>query len=311
MTTANVDRQLQSASSTTPSPSSPAREVEGIYQAPDLHWVGDGFRVAGYFSNIPGALRKLNPFLLLDYHPTYDYAPSARPRGVGVHPHRGFETVTIAWQGSVAHHDSAGGGGVIGPGDAQWMTAASGVLHKEYHEESYARRGGPFQMAQLWVNLPKQHKMAEPRYQAIVAEQMGVVTLPEGAGFVRILAGEYRGVAGPAKTFTPMSVFDVRLSAKGTVDFSFPARDSAGLLVMKGDVTVNGSKARMHDLVVFANVGERVHIEASDEAHLLVLSGEPIDEPIVQYGPFVMNTKEEIAQAFDDFKRGKFGYLED
>lgn len=287
------------------------REIEGIYKAPAPHWVGDGFRVAGYFSNIPGAVQKLDPFLMLDYHPEHHYTPSQKPRGVGVHPHRGFETVTIAWQGSVAHHDSTGGGGVIGPGDVQWMTAASGILHKEYHEESYSLRGGPFQMAQLWINLPRAHKMAAPRYQALGSEQMGLVTLPDGAGTVRMLAGAYRGVAGPAKTFTKLHISDVRLNAAGAIDFDFPSRDNAGLLVMKGDVVINGSSATLHDFVVFANRGEQIHVEAVTETQLLVLSGEPIGEPIVQYGPFVMNTKQEIAQAVSDFNRGAFGTLED
>lgn len=287
------------------------RALDGIYEAPGLHWVGDGFRVAGYFSAIPNAVRKLSPFLLLDYHPTYEYSPTTRPRGVGVHPHRGFETVTIAWQGSVAHHDSSGGGGVIGPGDVQWMTAASGILHKEYHEESYARRGGPFQMAQLWVNLPRAHKMSEPRYQAIVADQIAVVTLPGDAGSVRVIAGEYEGARGPAETFTEIDVFDICLNEGGTVLLSFPERHNLGLLVMKGDVTINGTRVQSDRFVVFKNEGERVRITADSEAQLLVLGGEPIDEPVVQHGPFVMNTREEIAQAFADFRSGKFGYLED
>jgi redox-sensitive bicupin YhaK (pirin superfamily) len=287
------------------------RRIEGIYAAPGFHWVGDGFRVAGYFSAIPDAVRKLSPFLLLDYHPTYNYAPATRPRGVGVHPHRGFETVTIAWQGSVAHHDSSGGGGVIGPGDVQWMTAASGILHKEYHEESYARRGGPFQMAQLWVNLPRAHKMAAPRYQALTADQIGLVQLPADAGVVRIVAGEFAGVKGPAKTHTKIDLFDVRLNSGGAVELEFAARDNAALLVMQGELTVNDRPATAHDFVVFENAGERIVIRAGSEAQLLVLSGEPIDEPVVQYGPFVMNTDREIAQAFADFNAGKFGQLED
>jgi redox-sensitive bicupin YhaK (pirin superfamily) len=287
------------------------RALEGIYRPPPLHWVGDGFRVYGYFSVIPDAMRKLSPFLMLDYHPEYPYPPAERPRGVGVHPHRGFETVTWAWQGSVAHHDSAGGGGVIGPGDAQWMTAASGVLHKEYHEENYSRRGGAFQMAQLWVNLPKAHKMTTPRYQAIPAGEMGVVTLPEGAGTVRILAGEFGGVRGPAATFTPVRVFDVRLPADGRVTFDIPARDTLALLVMKGEATFNGTPARLHDFVLFANDGERLEVEAAEETQLLLLSGEPIPEPVVQYGPFVMNSPQEIQQAFLDFGSGRFGHLED
>ncbi len=289
-----------------------AREVEGVYPAPGLHWVGDGFRVAGYFSVIPDAARKLDPFLLLDYHPEYAYSPTSQRRGVGVHPHRGFETVTFAFQGSVAHHDSAGGGGVIGPGDVQWMTAASGILHKEYHEESYSRRGGPFQMAQLWVNLPRVHKLAPPRYQPITAAQIGLVTLPHGAGTVRVIAGEFEGVRGPAMTFTPINIYDVRLADRGQVAFSFPARQTAALLVMKGEVAINGAtEARENDFVLFKNAGEKISLVASSEAQLLVLNGEPIAEPIVQYGPFVMNTEQEIHEAFADFRSGKFGYLED
>jgi len=289
----------------------PPREIEAVYPAPALHWVGDGFRVAGYFSAIPDAFRKLDPFLLLDYHPAYDYAPTQQRRGVGVHPHRGFETVTFAFQGSVAHHDSSGGGGVIGPGDVQWMTAASGILHKEYHEESYSRRGGPFQMVQLWVNLPRAHKMDPPRYQPILAAEMGVVTLPAGAGLVRVVAGEYRGVQGPAQTFSPINIYDARLSRGGHVEFSFPARQTAALLVMNGDISIGDMRATANDFVLFRNAGERVAIEATSEAQLLVLNGEPLREPVVQYGPFVMNTPREIQQAFADFSAGKFGHLED
>ena len=293
-------------------PTGKAREIEGIYRAPALHWVGDGFRVAGYFSAIPDAVRKLDPFLLLDYHPEYDYSPTTKRRGVGVHPHRGFETVTFAFQGSVAHHDSAGGGGVIGPGDVQWMTAASGILHKEYHEESYGRRGGPFQMVQLWVNLPRANKLSPPRYQPIASAQMGVATLANGSGTVRVVAGEFQGVHGPAMTFTPINIYDARLSARGQVEFSFPARQTVALLVMKGDIAINGaSEARANDFVLFKNAGERISIVASSDAQLLVLNGEPIAEPVVQYGPFVMNTEQEIRQAFADFNSGKFGYLED
>ncbi|HKE15922.1 MAG TPA: pirin family protein [Kofleriaceae bacterium] len=287
------------------------RSIDGIHRAPPLHWVGDGFRVAGYFHAIPDAVRKLSPFLLLDYHPPYDYAPTSTPRGVGVHPHRGFETVTLAWQGSVAHHDSAGGGGIIGPGDVQWMTAASGVLHKEYHEAGYARTGGPFHMAQLWVNLPAAHKMDAPRYQALLAGQMGIVALPGGAGEVRVIAGEYRGVRGPARTFTPIDLHDVRLATGGALPLSFPAPHTAAVLVMKGAIEVQGRTGREGDLVLFARDGEQIAIEARADAHLLVLSGLPIDEPVVQYGPFVMNSQREIVQAFGDLERGAFGQLED
>jgi redox-sensitive bicupin YhaK (pirin superfamily) len=286
------------------------REIEGIYPAPGLHWVGDGFRVTGYFSAIPDATRKLDPFLLLDYHPEYDYSPTARRRGVGVHPHRGFETVTIAFQGSVAHRDSSGGGGVIGPGDVQWMTAASGILHEEYHEESFGRSGGPFQMAQLWVNLPRAHKLAPAGYQSIASDQIGVARLADAAGVVRVIAGEFQGVRGPARTFTPINVYDARLSSGGAVEFSFAAGQTAALLVMEGDVTINArAEARKHDFVLFRTEGERIAIHANSQAQLLVLNGERIDEPLVQYGPFVMNSEEEIERAILDFNTGKFGRM--
>ncbi len=288
------------------------RAIHGIYPAPAPHWVGDGFRVRGYFSAIPNAERRLSPFLLLDYGAPYDYPPTEdMRRGVGPHPHRGFETVTIAFQGSVAHHDSTGQGGVIGPGDVQWMTAASGILHREYHEASYARRGGPMQMAQIWVNLPRAHKMDPPGYQALTADRMGLAKLPDGKGVVRVIAGEHDGVRGPAKTFTPVRLFDVSLAKGGRADFSFPERENTALLVMKGEVLVNGREAKTDDFVLFENEGELVSIEAVSEAQLLLLNGEPIDEPVVSYGPFVMNTRQEIAQAIEDFDGGKFGHLED
>ncbi len=288
------------------------RDIDAIHGAPDFHWVGDGFHVAGYFSVIPNAMRRLSPFLMLDYHPPYDYTPTTQPRGVGVHPHRGFETVTFAWEGSVAHHDSTGAGGVIGPGDVQWMTAASGILHKEFHEEGYSRRGGRFHMAQLWVNLPRANKMSAPGYQGISSDRMGVVTLPNSAGTVRVIAGEFEGVRGPARTFTRIDVYDVRLNSAGLLPLTFPARHNLAVLVMKGEVVVNrGRTARTNDFILFKNEGERVDLTASSDAHLLVLSGEPIEEPIAAYGPFVMNTPDEIRQAMVDFNAGKFGHLDD
>ncbi|MBL8600779.1 MAG: pirin family protein [Myxococcales bacterium] len=307
---------LTAAATETRAPTAPlterVRAVEAVYTPPGTHWVGDGFRVAGYFSVIPEAARRLSPFLLLDYHPTWHYAATTRRRGVGVHPHRGFETVTLAWQGSVAHHDSAGGGGVIGPGDVQWMTAASGILHKEYHDEAFSRAGGPFQMAQLWVNLPRAHKMAAPKYQALRAAEMGLVTLADGAGTVRVVAGAYEGVRGPAETFTPINVYDVRLNAGGALPLRFEAAHTAAVLVMSGSVTVNGTHtAKGNDLVVFKNEGDAITLVADAEAQLLVLNGAPIDEPIVQYGPFVMNTAAEIRQAIVDFNSDRFGTLDD
>ena len=288
------------------------RPIDGIYGPPPLHWVGDGFRVAGYFSAIPDAVRRLSPFLMLDYHPPHTYSPTTKRRGVGVHPHRGFETVTLAWEGRIAHHDSSGGGGVIGPGDVQWMTAASGILHKEYHEESFGREGGRFHMAQLWVNLPRSHKMTKPRYQPLVASAMGRLELPGGAGLVRIIAGELGGVRGPAETVTPMRVLDASLKAGALLELPLPGRENTAVLVMSGSVKLQGAtRARASDFVLFKNEGHGVRIEAEEDAHLLVLSGEPIDEPVVQYGPFVMSTRREIEEALYDFQSGKFGYLAD
>ena len=288
------------------------RKIEGIYQAPPAHWVGDGFRVLGYFSKIPDAERKLSPFLLLDYHPRHEYAPTSnKRRGVGPHPHRGFETVTVAFEGSVAHHDSTGAGGVIGPGDVQWMTAARGILHREYHEEKFAARGGAMQMAQIWVNLPRANKMDAPGYQPLAAADMGAVKLPEENGLVRVIAGEYRGVRGPARTHTPILMLDARLTAGGKADFAIPSAHNAAILVMKGEVTLNGRSAKANDFVLFANEGEAVRAAAQSEAQLLVLAGEPIAEPVVAYGPFVMNSVREIEQAVSDFNAGKFGVLAD
>jgi redox-sensitive bicupin YhaK (pirin superfamily) len=297
---------------TAPTVSTEVRRIDRVVAAPRPHWVGDGFHVSGFFNAIPDAQRKLSPFLLLDYGAPREFPPTANARrGVGPHPHRGFETVTIAFQGSVAHHDSTGKGGVIGPGDVQWMTAASGILHREYHEESFARRGGTMQMAQIWVNLPRAHKMDPPGYQTITADRIAAANLPNGAGTVRVIAGEYLGVRGPAKTFTPVTMLDVRLVEKGRADIDVPARHNAALLVMKGEIAVSSETASENEFVVFANAGERIAVEAKSEAHLLLLAGEPIEEPVVSYGPFVMNTEGEIRQAMLDFQAGKFGELED
>jgi redox-sensitive bicupin YhaK (pirin superfamily) len=288
------------------------RKIGLVVSGPEVHWVGDGFRVKGYFSRIPDAERRLDPFLLLDYAEPYDFPPTDNSRrGVGPHPHRGFETVTLAFQGSVAHHDSTGKGGVIGPGDVQWMTAASGILHREYHEEGYARRGGPMQMAQIWVNLPRSRKMDPPGYQALTADRMGIVKLQDGAGVVRVIAGEFQGVRGPATTHTPVRMFDMRLAAKGKVELSFPARENTAILVMSGQVSINGTRVGTNDFVLFENEGERIALEAHSDAQLLLLNGEPIGEPIVAYGPFVMTTTGEIRQAMLDFQAGRFGTLEE
>lgn len=290
--------------------SSPLRSVNAVYRPPGLHWVGDGFRVHGYFNTIPEAARRLSPFLLLDYHPAYDYEPTDSPRGVGVHPHRGFETVTIAFQGSVAHHDSAGNGGVIGPGDVQWMTAASGILHKEYHEAEFARRGGTFQMAQLWVNLPRAHKMDAPRYQGLTSAEMGEVNLPDGAGQVRVVAGQFQDARGPAKTFSPIELYHIKLKAGRSLEVPLPQSYNVALLIMDGTLAFSdATSAQKHDFVIFKHDGDALRVTAQADAEWLVMSGEPIDEPVVQYGPFVMNTPQEIQQAFVDYNQGKFGSL--
>jgi redox-sensitive bicupin YhaK (pirin superfamily) len=288
------------------------RKIAGIYHGAPIHWVGDGFRVSNYFPSGNDFGQRVSPFILMDYAPPHRFPPTERhQRGVGPHPHRGFETVTLAFEGSVAHHDSSGSAGVIGPGDVQWMTAASGVMHKEYHEQEFARTGGIFHMMQLWVNLPQVHRMDQPRYQALTAEQMGQVELPDSGGHVRVIAGEYQGVKGPAKTFTPVGMCDVRLNSAGQATFSTAARDNALLLVMQGEVEINGEIACGLDLVLFENEGEKITVRARQEARFLLLSGEPIVEPVVQYGPFVMNTEREIRQAIEDFNSGKFGHLAD
>jgi redox-sensitive bicupin YhaK (pirin superfamily) len=289
------------------------RKINGIYRGAGFHWVGDGFRVTNYFPSSNNFAQKISPFVLLDYHPPFNYppAPGGQPRGVGVHPHRGFETVTIAFEGSVAHNDSAGNSGVIGPGDVQWMTAASGVLHKEYHEKTFSQTGGPMHMMQIWVNLPKAHKMDKPRYQGIVAGQIPPVQLPDEAGQVRVIAGEYNGVKGPARTFTPINLFDILLNPNGRLSLNFPSHENTALMVLNGDVRINGKNATTLDLVLFENEGEEIAVEARTQAQLLLLNGEPIDEPVVQYGPFVMNTQQEIREAIADFNEGKFGHLQD
>ena len=288
------------------------RTVERIVAPPEAHWVGDGFWVHNF---IPGAhgleMERMTPFILLDYNSRYTFGPSERPRGVGVHPHRGFETVTIAYRGRVEHHDSHGGGGVIGEGDVQWMTAAGGVLHKEFHEREWSRRGGEFQMVQLWVNLPAADKMSQPKYQAIANASMGKVRLPDGAGTVEVIAGEYGGVCGPASTFTPIHLYNLRLKRGGGVSLAFPSDYNTGLLVVEGSVRVNGREVPADHFVLMADDGEEFGVEAAEDAVVLVLSGEPIREPIAAHGPFVMNTREELVQAFEDYDRGSFGYLED
>lgn len=285
-------------------------KVERIVAPPPRHWVGDGFNVHGFFPHGPLTGKRMSPFFLLDYNALTEFPPREEPFGVGPHPHRGFETVTIAYKGKVAHHDSRGGGGVIGEGDVQWMTAGSGLLHKEYHEEEYNRTGGPFQMVQLWVNLPAKDKMTTPKYQAITNAKMGRVELPLG-GEVEIIAGEFGGEKGPATTFTPVHLFNLKMKKGERADFSFPSGYTTAVLAIEGSALVNGTeKLPVNNLALLERDGEEFTVEALEDGIFLLMSGEPINEPIAQYGPFLMNTQSEIAQAIDDYQQGKFGYLE-
>ncbi len=287
------------------------KQIEKIYNRPARPgMVGDGFRVFNYFPNGQITQQRVSPFLLMDFNAEYDFGPSDHLRGVDVHPHKGFETVTIAYKGSVAHHDSTGNSGVINPGDVQWMTAGAGILHKEYHEKEFSKKGGPFEMIQLWVNLPAKNKLANPQYQAITADQMGKVILADNSGSVNVIAGSFNGHKGPATTFTPVNMFDIRLNNGGNLATKIPVTHNTVLLVVEGEVTVNGEKAGQHDLVLFKNEGEEISISADKDSVLLLLSGEPINEPIAQYGPFVMNTQRELQEAFQEFQSGKFGVLE-
>lgn len=284
------------------------KKVLGVHSAPRPHWVGDGFPMRSLFS-YQGLGRHLSPFLLLDHAPPTHFDPAPQPRGVGQHPHRGFETVTIVYQGEVAHRDSTGAGGTIGPGDVQWMTAGAGIVHEEFHSPAFTRRGGTVEMVQLWVNLPASDKMTEPGYQTILDQQIPVVELAHGAGKVRIIAGEFAGQHGPARSFTPMDVLDMRINQGATAHL--PTRDgyTLALVVLHGSVLINGDVASEGQLVHLDRAGNGVTIEGNSDAAVLWLSGEPIDEPVVGHGPFVMNSKDEIIQAIDDFNAGLFGRM--
>lgn len=283
------------------------KKTLGVHAAPPPHWVGDGFPVRSLFG-YNGLGRELSPFLLLDHAAPTQFAPATRPRGVGQHPHRGFETVTIVYQGELEHRDSTGAGGRIGPGDVQWMTAGGGILHEEFHSREFTRTGGTIEMVQLWVNLPARDKMTPASYQTLLDEQFPVVELPDSAGRVRVIAGALQGQAGPARTFTPMDVWDLRLRQGAAADLRAPEGHTLALVVLHGTVQVNDAAvAREGQLVHLDRAGTQVRIEANNDATVLWLSGEPIDEPVVGYGPFVMNTEEEIHRAIDDFNRGRFG----
>lgn len=285
------------------------KELVEVYQAGSHHMVGDGFPVRNMIPG-SGVDEQLSPFLLLDYMGPEHFPPTDRQLGVGEHPHRGFETVTIMYQGMVAHRDSTGSGGVIGPGDVQWMTAASGIVHEELHEKEFAAHGGTLEGVQLWVNLPKSFKMSKPRYQTLVKNEIPTVDLGGGAGQLRVIAGEFRGVNGAAKTFSPVHLYDLRLKAGHQTELRLPEGFNTSVFVLRGQVVINGSQtAKEAELALFGHTGERVVLEAKENATLLVLSGEPIHEPIARYGPFVMNTQDELVQAVNDYRAGRMGHL--
>jgi hypothetical protein len=284
------------------------KEVVGIYQPGSTHMVGDGFPVRNLFPS-NDLDRAVDPFLMLDYAGPQYFSPTDHPRGVGEHPHRGFETVTIVYEGVVAHRDSAGNAGVIGPGDVQWMTAASGVVHEEFHEKEFAKRGGTLHAIQLWVNLPRASKMSAPGYQTILNADIPAIDL-DGGGALRVIAGSFRGQKGPAHTFTPIQLYDLQLKAGASASLIFPDGHNTSIFVLQGSISVNGSsKAGEAELIVCKRNGSQVTVEAREDSRLLIMSGEPIEEPIARYGPFVMNTKAELVQAVQDYQAGKMGHL--
>ena len=289
------------------------KNIDSIIPPPSFHMVGDGFRVHNFFPSLPKiGLKGMSPFFLMDYGSKWLVPPSDKPKGVGVHPHRGIETVTIAYHGKVAHHDSAGNSGVIGEGDVQWMTAGGGVLHKEYHEKDFSKKGGIFQMVQLWINLPAEFKMTPAKYQAIENKNMAKFFLDDGRSAVEIIAGEYKGMKGPASSFSPVNLFNAKLKTEASANFAFNKNNNTGILVIEGEVKINDSKTASEDhFILFGHDGEDIVIEALKDSVILILSGEPIDEPIAPAGPFVMNTEAEIKMAYEDYYNGVFGYLED
>jgi redox-sensitive bicupin YhaK (pirin superfamily) len=283
------------------------KEVTEVRPAPRGHWVGDGFPVRTMFGydNAPAT----TPFLLLDYAGPLNFPPAMKRRGVGEHPHRGFETVTLLYSGEVQHRDSGGGGGMIGPGDVQWMTAGSGVVHEEMHSDAFTLNGGVFEAIQLWVNLPASLKMTQPRYQTLLNADIPQVQLPAGAGIVRVIAGEFAGRRGPAQTFTPVTLWDAQVKAGKGAELALPDGHTAMLMVMRGSIVVNGKRVGAAELAVLDRKGQTVRVDAESDAVFLVLGGEPIDEPVVGYGPFVMNTEAEIRQAINDYQAGRMGHL--
>lgn len=286
------------------------KTINGIYQGAPFNMVGNGFRVSNYFPHGNSFTREMSPFFLLDYNAPVDFSASEEPRGVGVHPHRGFETVTIVYEGQLAHRDSSGSAGLLHPGDVQWMTAGSGVVHEEFHAPAFSKTGGILHMIQLWVNLPKAHKMTSPAYQDIMDKDIPRINADSGNGYLRIIAGECKEVNGAAHTFSPVHLYDIRLEKDASTNFRLPVDFNTAILVLSGKIKVSGeTEAKSTDFILFNHEGEDIGIQAEEPSTLLLLSGEPLNEPVVSYGPFVMNTQEEIHQAFVDFNSGKFGKL--
>lgn len=285
------------------------KHVSQILNPPAPHMVGDGFRVHNFFPN--GYKLSMSPFYMLDYNAKIEFSARNEPRGVGVHPHRGFETVTIAYHGAVAHHDSAGNSGIIYPGDVQWMTAASGILHKEYHEENFSKKGGTFQMVQLWINLPAKDKMSRPKYQGIKQSEIQKFNLEDNGGTIEVIAGTFKEKKGSVTTFSKIEMYNARLNQGASIDFNLPEDFNTALVVIEGSIKINGSEiAKTDQMVHFKNDGVNIAVEALEKSVVLVLSGEPINEPIAAYGPFLMNSPEEIEQAIADYNEGRFGYLD-
>ncbi len=285
--------------------------IEKIFPRPmQPGMVGDGFRVYNYFPSYYPIREKVSPFLMLDFNAEFDFGPSHQPKGVDVHPHKGFETVTFAYKGSIEHYDSAGNSGIINMGDVQWMTAGAGILHKEFHEKEFSKVGGPFEMVQLWVNLPAKNKLTAPKYQELVASKINKIELDHNGGSIHVIAGAINGVQGSASTFTDINACNIYLNAGGAFATSIQASHNTMLLVVEGALQVNDTTIQQHDFVLFKNEGENITIKASEKSVVLLLSGIPIHEPIAQYGPFVMNTQEELQIAFKEFQAGKFGVLD-
>jgi len=288
------------------------RTIEKVFRGAPFHMVGDGFRVSNYFPSATDFNKRMSPFFLLDYHAPFAYSPTAHRRGVGTHPHRGFETVTIAYQGSIAHHDSAGNGGIIRPDEVQWMTAGGGILHNEYHAEDFSKSGGVMHMMQIWVNLPRKDKLTTPKYQSLTTSDIPEARLANEHGRVRVISGAYEDLRGSASTFSPVHMLDLRLKAGAQVRLPTPRDFNTALLVLQGHVQSNGSPTvKEGEFILFKNDGDEVVVDAQSDSTVLFLSGAPIEEPLVHYGPFVMNTPDEINQAIEDYHAGKFGTLAD